>query len=163
MTLTSRTPASRTADAVLSQFFRVAFIAAIFVQGNLSVNAFDLIDYRWDIIDPAADWTPRAGLQVVELDDEFYLMGGRTPLDPNVVPVFGASDIWADVWKSSDRGVHWERIVDTDSGNHWPARAYFQAVTKGDAIYVLGGQDFSVIDNPDSDRTAADQRLGFLQ
>ena len=39
--------------------------------------------------------------------------------------------------------------MDTDSPNHWPGRAYFQAVTKGDEVYVLGGQNFNVLNNPD--------------
>ena len=30
----------------------------------------------------------------------------------------------------------------------WPARAYFQAVVKDGAIYVLGGQDFGLEENP---------------
>ncbi len=30
----------------------------------------------------------------------------------------------------------------------WPARAYFQAVVKDDAVYVIGGQDFGLQENP---------------
>ena len=75
-------------------------------------------------------------------------MGGRTPIDPNQVPVFGASEIWADLWRSSNQGATWDQIVANDAENHWPARAYFQAVRKGDEMFVLGGQNFNVIDNP---------------
>jgi N-acetylneuraminic acid mutarotase len=32
---------------------------------------------------------------------------------------------------------------------HWPARAYFQAVSKRGRMFVLGGQDFGLIPNPD--------------
>ena len=74
------------------------------------------------------------------LDQRFYLMGGRTPLGEPGDPF--ASQIWADVWVSDDRGATWEMILDTDTPGHWPARAYFQAVTKGGDMYVLGGQDF---------------------
>ena len=38
-----------------------------------------------------AQWTPRAGLQVVELGGRFFLMGGRTPINPAISPVPGAS------------------------------------------------------------------------
>ncbi len=111
-------------------------------------GALDFGSYEWTEINPAADWAPRAGLQVVNLKNRFYLMGGRTPIDPAVLPVPGASIIWGDVWKSKDRGVSWEEILDTDTEGHWPARAYFQAVTKGRYMYVLGGQNFNVIENP---------------
>ena len=107
-----------------------ASIALIFV-GPFSGFASELSSYQWDLVNPAASWSPRAGLQVVDLNDRFYMMGGRTPVDPAVVPVFGASEIWGDVWTSEDKGATWERILETDAGNHWPARAYFQAVTKG--------------------------------
>ncbi len=117
--------------------------------GQRAAVAADLSDYQWSVVDPAADWAPRAGLQVIDLNQQFFLMGGRTPIDPAVLPVFGASDIWADVWRSDDQGDSWELILATDAAGHWPARAYFQAVTKDNEMYVLGGQNFSVIDNPD--------------
>jgi hypothetical protein len=103
---------------------------------------------EWIEVNPNADWAPRAGLQVVELRNTFYLMGGRTPLDPAVVPVPGASVIWADVWRSRDLGKSWELLVEQEAPGHWPARAYFQAVTKGGRMYVLGGQNFNLIPNP---------------
>ena len=103
---------------------------------------------QWTEVNPDAEWAPRAGLQVVELHNAFYLMGGRTPIDPAIVPVPGASVIWSDVWRSRDLGRSWQRLVQQDSPHHWPARAYFQAVTKGNAMYVLGGQNFNIIPNP---------------
>ncbi len=124
-----------------------ASIALIFI-GPFSGFASELSSYQWDLVNPAASWSPRAGLQVVDLNDRFYMMGGRTPVDPAVVPVFGASEIWGDVWTSEDKGATWERILETDAGNHWPARAYFQAVTKGNEMFILGGQNFNVVDNP---------------
>ncbi len=99
----------------------------------------DFTSFEWTLINGDAPWEPRAGLHVVALNERFYLMGGRTPLDS---PTFGASNIWADVWRSADRGASWEKIVDTAAPGHWPPRAYFQAVTKGGDMYVLGGQDF---------------------
>lgn len=103
---------------------------------------------QWTEVIPDAAWAARAGLQVVELHNTFFLMGGRTPIDPAVLPVPGASVIWSDVWRSRDLGRSWQKLVETDAPGHWPARAYFQAVTKGNAMYVLGGQNFNLVPNP---------------
>ena len=103
---------------------------------------------QWTEVNPDASWAPRAGLQVVELHNTFFLMGGRTPIDPAVLPVPGASVIWSDVWRSRDLGRSWQKLVETDTPGHWPARAYFQAVTRGNAMYVLGGQNFNLVPNP---------------
>lgn len=111
------------------------------------VAGAELDSYCWKVVNPATSWAPRAGLEVVELNESLFLMGGRTPIDPSVVPVFGASIIWGDVWKSDDLGVSWSPILDTNTLGHWPARAYFEAVTKHGQIYILGGQDFNVIPN----------------
>lgn len=135
--------------ATTRRFTCLTAVLGITLMVHGSAVGADLNGYEWDVINPAADWAPRAGLQVVDLNDHFYLMGGRTPIDPTVVPVFGASEIWGDVWRSPDKGSNWEQILATDSEGHWPARAYFQALTKGDEMYVLGGQNFKVIDNPD--------------
>ena len=59
-------------------------------------NPADLGSYVWDPIQPAAEWERRAGLQVVELGNSLYLMGGRTPREPvggTVIP--GDSDLWS--------------------------------------------------------------------
>ena len=103
---------------------------------------------QWTEVNPDAAWAARAGLQVVELHNTFFLMGGRTPIDPAVLPVPGASVIWSDVWRSRDLGRSWQKLVESDASGHWPARAYFQAVTKGNAMYVLGGQNFNLVPNP---------------
>ena len=103
---------------------------------------------QWTEVSPDAAWAARAGLQVVELNNIFFLMGGRTPIDPAVLPVPGASVIWSDVWRSRDLGRSWQKLVETDAPGHWPARAYFQAVTKGASMYVLGGQNFTLVPNP---------------
>ena len=98
----------------------------------------------WTQVADDPGWSPRAGLQVVDLRNNFYLMGGRTPIDPAIVPVFGASTMYSDVWKSRDRGENWELIKETEDPDSWPARAYFQAVTMKGKIFVLGGQNFKL-------------------
>lgn len=102
--------------------------------------------YSWTRVDGGQSWEPRAGLQAVEIGGRFYVMGGRTPRPPSNPPIFGDSDIWADVWISDDQGLSWQRIVANDAPEHWPARAYFQAVVKDGAIFVLGGQNFRVVE-----------------
>ena len=125
----------------------VAALTAIAVTPAASADPIDR--YRWTEVTAAPGWQARAGLQAVELGGAFLVLGGRTPTAPppgeSVVP--GASTIWSDVWRSRDRGATWARILET-GGAHWPARAYFQAVVKDGYVYVLGGQDFSVVPNP---------------
>jgi hypothetical protein len=108
----------------------------------------DFSSYQWQPTLTAAPWAARAGLQVVELNDALYLMGGRTPLNPAIVPVPGASTLWSDVWKSRDLGSSWERVLETDGSEHWPARAYFQALTHRGQMFVMGGQNFKLVPNP---------------
>ena len=124
------------------------FLCVMLTSNDTKISGAELDSYGWDVVNPAASWAPRAGLEVVELNESLFLMGGRTPIDPSVMPVFGASVIWGDVWKSDDLGVSWSPILDTNTLGHWPARAYFEAVTKNGQMYVLGGQDFNVIPNP---------------
>ena len=99
---------------------------------------------EWALINGNANWAPRSGLQVVQLKNRFYLMGGRSPLE-SAIP--GDSFIWGDVWRSDDRGRTWRQILDTDTVGHWPARAFFQAVSKGKHMYVFGGQNFLLVPN----------------
>ena len=105
---------------------------------------------EWFLINQNAPWQPRAGLRVVDLNDNLYLLGGRTPRPPTFPPIPGDSDIWGDVWKSSDQGVSWGKIYDTTSAGNWQPRAYFQAEVKDEEIYIFGGQNFLVIPNPDT-------------
>ena len=100
--------------------------------------------YEWELVVDGAPWGGRAGLRVVELDGALLVLGGRTPR-PSAIP--GDSDIWDDVWRSEDGGSTWTRVAPTGD-DHWPARAYFQAVTRGDEVFVLGGQDFGLEPNP---------------
>jgi hypothetical protein len=105
----------------------------------------ELDSFAWTLRTEAAPWSARAGLRVVDLDGRLILLGGRTP---NQSQIPGDSRIWADVWASDDGGATWEQLRTGDEPGGWPARAYFQAVVKDDAIYVLGGQDFGLEENP---------------
>jgi len=99
---------------------------------------------------PTSGWAGRAGLQAVELRNSLYIMGGRTPA-PFGPPTFGPfnSVLWNDVWESRDLGASWTKLPTPKGPGMWSERAYFQAVTKGGAMFVLGGQDFTVRPNPD--------------
>lgn len=105
----------------------------------------DVGSYRWERTVDDTRWGGRAGLRAVELDGTVFLLGGRTPRQ-STVP--GDSDIWADVWRSDDLGRTWDAVVGGDDAAPWPARAYFQAVAKDGALYVLGGQDFGLEEYP---------------
>jgi hypothetical protein len=97
----------------------------------LLVSSASLATEReWTLVNESAEWTPRAGLQVLEQRGRFYLLGGRTPRPPSFPPIPGDSDIWGDVWRSDDRGESWMRILETNDDDHWPARAYFNDVWK---------------------------------
>lgn len=128
------------AVAALGLIAAAAPAQALFPPDTLRVSA-----WTWSETQPDAPWAGRAGLQVVERGGSFFLMGGRTPIQS---PVPGASTIWGDVWRSDDRGVTWRRVLETNDAQHWPARAYFQAVTLRGGIYVLGGQNFRIEPNP---------------
>jgi hypothetical protein len=81
-------------------------------------------------------WAGRAGLQAVELRNRLFIMGGRTPAPQG--PFDFTSVLWNDVWRSDDAGRSWGKVSDAP----WAARGYFQAVTTGGAMYVIGGQNF---------------------
>ena len=121
-------------------------VVAALLTASCSNESSVFTTFEWTELNADAPWAARAGLHTVELGGRFYLMGGRTPLDPmgGIIPI---SDFWADVWVSDDEGVTWEQILESDAPGHWAPRAYFQAVVKGDAMYVLGGQDFGTASN----------------
>ena len=110
-----------------------------------------LDSYEWTEVADNAPWAGRAGLEAAKLGRDFYILGGRTPnpwVAPPAGPIPGDSTIHGDVWKSRDGGQTWQQVLETDDENHWPARAYHEVVTKGRYMYVLGGQNFPLIDNP---------------
>ena len=134
----------------------IAAIAALLVVGSASASSPSIVTkifngFTWnEVYDGSKQsgmpgWTGRAGLQAVELRNRLYVMGGRTP-DPK--PPFNpfGSTLWNDVWESRDLGLTWTQLA-PEGPNMWDARGYFQAVTKGRAMFVLGGQDFSVAPN----------------
>jgi len=108
-------------------------------------NRNNFKQWSWEEVNNNASWSARAGLQVLNHQNQFFLIGGRTPLDPDTLPfvIPGASKIWGDVWKSENYGDTWGEILQSDNNTDWPARAYFQAVSKGDFMYILGGQNFN--------------------
>lgn len=123
-----------------------AGLASLCIGTAAQAGAFDR--FEWDEVNPGFGtiWEPRAGLQAVQHRGKFYVLGGR---QPKIMPAaFGDSLFYNDTWKSGDSGETWE-LVSAGPGAGWPARAYFQAVTRGRYIYVLGGQDSIAIANPD--------------
>lgn len=135
------------------RIFSVAAVATLLAAGFVAADsirpaqgAVDFESWDWAEIKPSdrfdGSWAPRAGLQVVNLRNRLYLMGGRTPNPPSFPPIPGDSFIWGDVWTSQDLGRTWTKILDTETPGHWPARAYFEAVRKDSRIFVLGGQNF---------------------
>lgn len=101
-------------------------------------------DVGWTLVTPNAPWAARAGLRVLASNGSIFLLGGRTPKD-STIP--GDSWLWSDVWRTDDRGATWTQVLASDL-NHWQPRAYFQAVTKDDELFVMGGQDFGLEPNP---------------
>ena len=135
-----------TAPALADDFASESDDQRIFMPMAMGV---DFENLQWTEVNADAPWAARAGLQIAEIAGDLYLMGGRTPNAPSDPPLPGDSIVWSDVWKSTDLGVTWEEILPHDTPGHWPSRAYFQALTLGDKLIVLGGQDFTVIENPD--------------
>ena len=120
----------------------VAVALAIAVLSSFDAQARSQAN-DWRVVTDAAPWGGRAGLQAVELDGGLFVLGGRTPRPPQDPPIPGDSQIWGDVWRSDDGGSVWNRVLETDDASHWPARAYFQAVTMDGHMYVLGGRTSS--------------------
>ncbi|HWR93865.1 MAG TPA: T9SS type A sorting domain-containing protein [Flavobacterium sp.] len=134
-------------------YFVFLFILTFTFSSNSSKKWIDPIlkkfqYWEWTEVNKKSEWKPRAGLQAIDHNGALYVMGGRTPIDPMIINVPGASTIWGDVWKSNDKGKSWSQILETDDKSHWPARAYFQAVNNNKYMYIIGGQNFNIIDNP---------------
>ena len=107
--------------------------------------------YEWSEIRPTQffnplHWEPRAGLQAVELHNRLFVIAGRSPKNTDIPR---DSLIHGDVWASDDLGMNWvELIEDAESAGLWRNRAYFEAVTQGSHMYILGGQNFIAIPTP---------------
>ena len=86
------------------------------------------------------------GLQAVELRNKLYVIAGRSPKNTDIPR---DSLIHGDVWVSHDLGVNWvELLEDAEEAGLWRNRAYFEAVTQGNHMYILGGQNFVAIPRP---------------
>ncbi|MGI9598922.1 MAG: hypothetical protein ACR2QK_22350 [Acidimicrobiales bacterium] len=131
--------------AAMAMLMGAAILVGACSGGSDSVASVDVESYRWQQTADDSPWGGRAGLRVVEMGGDLYLLGGRTPRQ-STVP--GDSEIWADVWQSDDLGDTWSAVPAGGEAAPWPARAYFQAVVKGDTMFVLGGQDFGLEPNP---------------
>jgi hypothetical protein len=106
-------------------------------------NSFGRIFYPelWVSSDQGSTWElraklpedmGRAGMQVVEIDDTIYFMGGD-----HDNPVFVAN--WEgrrnDVWKSDDKGATWELLGNAP----WLPRTGQQCVAANDKVFCIGG------------------------
>lgn len=88
----------------------------------------------WDLITPAAAWSPRIAGATVVFRGKMWLLGGTENY------YFGdQSSLKNDVWSSPD-GVTWQ-LETSDAG--WSPRAYHQAVVLNDKIYVFGGGNYT--------------------
>lgn len=131
----------------------VALVAGSVLTPAVAAPKSDQVEGKWtEVLDnaPASKtrWSARAGLQAVTLGKTVYVLGGRVPNPPATPPIPGDSTLLNDVWASKDRGKNWKRLVATGSPKMWSPRAYFASVAKGKYMYVLGGQDFKVVQNP---------------
>lgn len=99
----------------------------------------------WELVTPAAGWSPRPGHTCDSVDGEFVCFGGYGQ-SPNPLDVFGRNSP-VDMWASPD-GAAWTRMATRP----WNARSeadvrydYDTIVapggpgTTGDAIYTFGG------------------------
>ena len=121
----------------------------LYAKGPRGGPSFE--SYEWTEIRPTQffnplHWEPRAGLQAVELHNKLFIIAGRSPKDTDIPR---DSLIHGDVWVSHDLGVNWEELLaDAESAGLWRNRAYFEAVTRGNHMYILGGQNFVAIPRP---------------
>jgi hypothetical protein len=95
------------AYTIVLMFFVVIGLTTDNYPGEEPKDSQQLNSNEWFLINQNAAWQPRAGLRVVDLNDNLYLIGGRTPRPPMFPPIPGDSEIWGDVWKSSDYCFNW--------------------------------------------------------
>ncbi len=115
-------------------------------------GATDIGSYQWNIVRPTVPfdptmWSPRAGLQALELRNDLYVMGGRGPFSFETETV-----LHGDVWRSRDLGATWQKVAQWQPGRDaldmWSPRAYFAAVSHRGRMFVIGGQNFQTRPNP---------------
>jgi hypothetical protein len=87
----------------------------------------------WEQATTAAGWSRRLAAGLVEHRDRLWILGGTENY------YFGdATSLKNDVWSSAD-GKDWKQEAPAAP---WSPRAYHQAVTFNDRIYVLGGGNY---------------------
>ena len=140
----------------LHQMTRLAVLLSVAITAHgpamAGEGATDIGSYRWTQVRPTVPfdptmWSPRAGLQALELRNDLYVMGGRGPFSFETATV-----LHGDVWKSTDVGATWNRVAQWQPGpggsTMWSPRAYFGAVTHRGRMFVIGGQNFETQPNP---------------
>lgn len=96
----------------------------------------------WKQVTPAAGWSPRLAAGLVEHRGRLWMLGGTENY------YFGdAASVKNDVWSSAD-GQTWTQAT---ANAAWSPRAYHQAVTLNDKIYVLGGGNYVPTDEARND------------
>jgi len=87
----------------------------------------------WKQVTSAAGWSPRLAAGLVEHQGRLWMLGGTENY------YFGdAASVKNDVWSSAD-GQTWTQATAKAA---WSPRAYHQAVTLNDKMYVLGGGNY---------------------
>ncbi len=126
--------------------FSVLSAPAMAQQGAPHIGSYSWTNIRPTLPFDPVMWEPRAGLRALEARNDIFVMGGRGPFSFETgTPIYG------DVWKSSDLGMSWSKVVESGSSNvetMWQPRAYFGAVTHRGRLFVVGGQNFETRPNP---------------
>jgi hypothetical protein len=136
---------SRQCISYFSAFVLLVSFGSFSERATASPKSF-FEKFEWHEVNDGMNsgWEPRAGLAAVNLKNNFYVIGGRIPKQFPIA--IGDSEFRNDVWKSEDAGQTW-LPASPDGAAPWEARAYFQAVTKGRYMYVIGGQDSLAVPN----------------
>lgn len=88
---------------------------------------------HWELVTPAAGWSPRISAGIVEFKDKLWILGGTENY------YFGdESSLKNDVWSSTD-GKTWKQET---ADAPWSPRSYLQAVVLDGRIWVMGGGNY---------------------
>jgi hypothetical protein len=99
-------------------------------------------------------WTARDGAALVALGTDLYMLGGWTS-EPGFLFNGDTSRVTNEVWKSTDSGVSWTKILDGDytysatvngknaTNVRWTPRHMLGAFAFGGLIYVVGSDPFN--------------------
>jgi len=101
---------------------------------NIKNDVWSSIDGKtWELVNPNAEWSPRAFHQAVVFNGQIYLFGGG-----NYQPKYFVNK---DVWSSKD-GIHWKKVTNSVP---WHGRLWFSSAVYRNRMWVLGGWS----NNPD--------------